>query len=139
MRTTTALAAGGLALAVVLAWRWRGTGDDEAAPDERWLVLTVDRPPEEVAAELSGLLTDEAVEVAIRPAPGDRGSELAVRAVGGTPSRDDLRAALREAKQLMEVGEVLRVDPRPAGRRAATPMGKAMDLATSLAGRKGVL
>ena len=75
------------------------------------------------------------------PAPGDRGAELAAR-YRGTPSEDEvgrLRAALREAKALLEVGEVLRVDPQPHGRRAATLQGAALEGAAEAAPREGVL
>jgi hypothetical protein len=50
-----------------------------------------------------------------------------------------LRAALREAKQLIEVGEVLRVDPVPHGRRKATPTGALVDVATRRSNEEGVL
>ena len=57
--------------------------------------------------------------------------------------RDDdlraLRSALREAKQLIEVGEVLRVDPAPHGTRKATPQGAVLEGATVRAGGEGVL
>ena len=44
-----------------------------------------------------------------------------------------------EAKELLEVGEVLRVDPQPAGHRPVTPAGKALDAITRRAGGEGVL
>ncbi|MCU0154131.1 hypothetical protein N8H10_15265 [Curtobacterium flaccumfaciens pv. poinsettiae] len=75
-----------------------------------------------------------------RPAPGDRGTELRARFRGGAPdARGRLRAALREAKQLIEVGEVLRVDPVPHGRRKATPTDALVDVATRRSNEEGVL
>ncbi|MGC4895334.1 hypothetical protein [Micromonospora sp. DT31] len=104
----------------------------------RWQVVTVTGPPERVLPggrwpeplrRLAG-----GVEVWARPAPGGRGTELAVRPLGGEPALpglaahlvgDDpgrfLRRVLRETKQLLETGEVLRADrpphdrPGPAG------------------------
>ncbi|SBT45587.1 hypothetical protein [Micromonospora auratinigra] len=66
---------------------------------------------------------DGAVQLSARPAPGGRGTELAARPLGGHAELpgmaahlvgDDpgryLRQLLREAKQLVETGEVLRAD-----------------------------
>ncbi|MEU5964351.1 hypothetical protein ABZ777_24365 [Micromonospora parva] len=104
----------------------RGAAGDAAAPG-RWEVVTVDRPPEQVLPDgrwpepLRRL--DGAVEVRVRPAPGDRGTELAARPLaGGTPPTglaahlvgDDpallVRRTLRQVKQRVETGEVLRAD-----------------------------
>jgi hypothetical protein len=99
--------------------------------DPEWLVLTVNRPPWEVTpdghppeplARLGG-----AVEIRVRPAPGDRGSELAVRPTGADPgaqrteaqrteARRAARLALREAKQVLETGEVLGPTQPPTAR-----------------------
>ncbi|MGR6321404.1 hypothetical protein [Micromonospora soli] len=103
----------------------RATGSDPRPG--RWQVVTVAGRPEEVLpsgrwpAPLRRL--DGAVELAARPAPGGRGTELAARPLGGEPKLpgmaahlvgDDpgrfLRQVLREAKQLFETGEVLRAD-----------------------------
>lgn len=113
----------------------RRTGADGApgAP-ARWQVVTVDRPPEQVLPDgrwpeplrrLGG-----AVEVRVRPAPGDRGTELAARPLpGGTPPSglaahlvgDDpgllVRRTLRQVKQRVEAGEVLRADRSALDRR----------------------
>ena len=93
------------------------------------------------------------VEVEVRAAPGDKGSELRARLrspeptgvasaaarLSGDDPRQRVRAALREAKQLIEVGEVLRVDPTPHGRRPPTPSGAIVELATKRAAGEGVL
>ncbi|MFI2712951.1 hypothetical protein ACH495_22785 [Micromonospora sp. NPDC018662] len=99
----------------------------------RWQVVTVTGRPEQVLPggrwpePLRRL--DGAVEVWARPAPGGRGTELAVRPLGGTPALagfaahlvgDDpgryLRQVLRQTRQLLETGEVLRADRAPPDR-----------------------
>lgn len=115
-------------------WPNSGQGDGK---ERLWHVVTVNRPPEQVAPEgwLPAPLRQlgETVEVQLRPAPEDRGTELAARLRSGAPSgfsgtiarlsghdpRLILRAALREAKQIVETGEVLSPD-RP-GTAEATP------------------
>src|SRR5256885_16117115 len=95
--------------------------------DPGWLVATVYRSPTDIAPE--GRLPEplerlgDAVEVRIRPAPGDRGTELSVRPRpdgARAASRDawrTARLALREAKQLCETGEILQPDAPPTTRR----------------------
>jgi hypothetical protein len=110
----------------------------------RWRAVTVLREPADVdgaglPAPLAAL--GDRLDLRITPAPGDRGTELAAR-YRDRPSDDDLRAlrsALRETKQLIEVGEVLRVDPAPHGVRKPTPQGAALEGATARAGGEGVL
>jgi len=129
----------------------------DADPRSRWRSVTVYRSPEEVTpggqlpAPLAAL--GDSVEVQVRPAPGDKGTELAARLRvgaatgprtaedpdGDARSREEVRSALREAKQLIEVGEVLRVDPAPHGHRPRTPGGKLVETATRHAGGEGVL
>jgi hypothetical protein len=125
--------------------------------DRRWRAVTIDREPDEVApgGRLPQPLADlgDRIETRVRPAPGGRGTELAARLRAPAPSGaaglaarargsdpgQELRSALRQAKQLVEVGEVLAVDPTPHGRRSATPMGIALEAATRRADREGVL
>jgi hypothetical protein len=116
-RAATVGAATAAGLAVQRAWAARerllGTiAGGGRPPESEWLVRTVNRPPWEVMTEgrppeaLARL--GDAVEVRIRPAPGDRGAELAVRPTRPDPeSRRTARLALREAKQLLETGEVI--------------------------------
>jgi hypothetical protein len=61
----------------------------------------------------------------------------ASRLTGNDPQAD-LRSALRRAKQLIEVGEVLRVDPAPHGKRTASP-GVVLEAVTRRASKGGVL
>jgi hypothetical protein len=153
-----ALAVGGGAVVVLRRLQRRAATDAgrDTGPGSRWRAVTINRSPEEVMpdgppAPLAAL--GDLVEVEVRPAPGDKGSELrarlrvpepagvastAARLTGHDP-RQRVRAALREAKQLIEVGEVLRVDPAPHGRRTATPGGALVDLATDRAPGEGLL
>src|SRR5918998_6446731 len=120
------------------------SADDPETAARRWRAVTVLCSPEQVGteADLPAPLValGDRVEVRVTPAPGDRGTELAAR-YRGTPGEQqigDLRAALREAKALLEVGEVLRVDPQPHGTRLATPQGAALEGAAKAAPREGV-
>ena len=117
--------------------------DDPEVAARRWRAVTVLREPADVAAALPAPLAapGDRIEVRTTPAPGDRGTELAAR-YRGTPSEDEvgaLRSALRESKALLEVGEVLRMEPQPHGRRAATPQGAALEGAADAAPKEGVL
>ena len=132
-----------------------GSGPGAAsAPASGWLVVSVYREPTEIdVASLPAPLAayGDRIEAQVRPAPGDKGTELAVRlaqrssgsgrgpALTGSDPQADLRSALRQAKQLIEVGEVLAVDPTPHGKRNATPAGAALEAVTKRAPKGGVL
>ncbi|MBM0233712.1 hypothetical protein JNW91_18760 [Micromonospora sp. STR1_7] len=107
--------------------RGRSGADGDPAAAARWEVVTVDRPPEQVLPDGRWpeplRLLEGAVEVRVRPAPGERGTELAARPLAGaTPAvglaahlvGDDprllVRRTLRQVKQRVETGEVLRAD-----------------------------
>jgi hypothetical protein len=131
-----------------------GNGAARVARD-RWHSVTVNRPPEEVAPEgrlpepLAGL--GDAVEVRLRPAPRSRGTEMAARLRDGAPAgpcgavariagkdpRQEVRAALRQSKQLLETGEVLTPDEPPTTRR--TLRNLPLELATRRARGEGRL
>lgn len=142
---TGAVAAAVLARkALAVARTGRTTGDDE----ERWQVATVNRPPDEVAPDgrcpqpLAAL--GDAVEIRTAPAPGGRGTELSARALRTgrarrRPRPQQVRRAVRDAKELLEVGEILRNEPRPHGRRSATPAGWLVDRAEKHAREGGNL
>ncbi len=128
--------------------------DGERAGD-RWLTVTVNRAPTDVGSDgkppppLDGLA--DRIDVRIRPAPGDRGTELGARfkepvpaestsvpsRLAGQDPRQELRRALRDAKSLLEAGEVLRPDAPPTTR--PTPGGKLVELFTRRSGGEGVL
>jgi hypothetical protein len=107
----------------------RGRSGADGDVPARWEVVTVDRPPEQVLPDgrwpdpLRSL--DGAVEVRVRPAPGDRGTELAARPLvgrqragglaahvfGDDPGRQ-VRWTLDQVKQRVETG----VEPHSPGR-----------------------
>jgi uncharacterized membrane protein len=158
VRTTglTALAVGGGAVLLVRGLQ-RRSADGSSGGRNRWRAVTVAREPEEVMPQgrvpepLAAL--GELVEVGVRVAPGGKGTELRARLrapepqgaasaaarLSGDDPRQRVRSALREAKQLIEVGEVLRVDPTPHGRRKATPAGAAVEASAKRAAGEGVL
>ncbi|MGK5441690.1 hypothetical protein ACSNN7_07670 [Micromonospora sp. URMC 105] len=126
----TAGAAALRALVVPRRGNWPRAPGADPRPG-RWQVVTIDRPPPEVLPGGGGWPEplrplDGAVELHLRPAPGGRGSELAVRPLGGVATLpgmaahlvgDDpglfLRGVLRRVKQLAETGEVLRAGRSP--------------------------
>jgi hypothetical protein len=122
------------------------------ADPRRWRTVTVLADAEVLrpgASALAGLeALGELVEVRRTPAPADRGTELAVRVRAGR-ERDAawagedptavVRRELRRAKQLAEVGEVLRGRPQPEGVRSSTVSGRLVDRADERAGEEGVL
>jgi hypothetical protein len=123
----------------------------------RWLVVTVnmmlvDARPFELPEPLRAW--GEAIEVRTSPAPGGRGTELAVRLrdpqtdslpdhlpdgpdLDGTTPVQKLRSALRRAKQLIETGEVLRADE--PGTAEPTALNAPLRAATSASGAEGRL
>ncbi|MCW2533340.1 MAG: uncharacterized protein JWP62_2910 [Blastococcus sp.] len=142
--------AGGVVFRRLQNARVPGTGtplahDDARTAVGRWRVVTVLVSPDQVgtADALPRPLADfrDRIEIRVTPAPGDKGTELAARFRGQANDEDigELRSALRRAKQLLEVGEVLRVDPVPHGRREQTPQGKLLEEAAAEAPKGGVL
>ncbi len=121
-------------------------------PASGWLVVTVFREPSDVdTAQLPAPLADlgDRIEVRVRPAAGGKGTEIGARLrdrpsgssssrLSGSDPQADLRSALRRAKQLIEVGEVLVVDPAPHGKRTATPGGALLEAWTKVAPKAGV-
>ncbi|MCF6376674.1 hypothetical protein L2K70_03580 [Nocardioides KLBMP 9356] len=125
-------------------------------PASGWLAVTVLCEPGALdPAALPAPLAElgDRIEVDVRPAPGDKGTELYARLRGrkargggsagsrltGNDAEAELRSALRRAKQLVEVGEVLAVDPAPHGKRSATPSGAVLESWTKDAPAAGVL
>lgn len=99
-----------------------------ASDARRRLAVTVNRAPQDVTPD--GKLPEplarlgDVVEVQVRPAPGDKGTELyarlrqippsgstsALARMKGEDPHQQVRKALREAKTLLEVGEIVRPD-----------------------------
>ncbi|MFB8244611.1 hypothetical protein ACFY3O_35810 [Streptomyces sp. NPDC001046] len=147
-------AAAGLTAGAVIAWQRATAAPSDPSAGERWLTVTVYVDPTELQPEkLPAPLRDygDRIEVRITPAPGDRGTELAARlkdpppqAAHSVPARlagqdpnQDLRRALRDAKSLLEVGEVMEPDSPPTTHD--TPGGKLVGLLGRRAGGEGVL
>jgi hypothetical protein len=119
----------------------------------RWQSVTILAASEEIApgGRLPAPLAElaEIVDTRLESAPGGRGSQLSARMKlepkpdstlwkGKDPSRQ-IRSALQHAKQLIEVGEVLSVEPQPAGKRRRPATGLLMDLMSGHADQEGVL
>ena len=112
-----AAAAGGTAVIARRLLRSR-TPAGWPTPDEgsrdRWHVATVALPINEVAPDgrppqpLAGL--GDEVDIRIRPAPGDKGTEIAARSRTGRDGARAVRRAIRETKSTLETGETLRPD-----------------------------
>jgi hypothetical protein len=150
-----AMTLGGIGLGMM---RWLNSRQRKARAEReagRWLMVTINRRPEEVVPD--GRLPEplarmgETIEVQVREAPGDRGTELGARPLapvptgveevmarlGGEDPRQAVRRALRESKCLIETGEVLRPDEPPTTR--PTTIGRPVDLAAQRAGGEGRL
>ncbi|MDX8050822.1 hypothetical protein SK571_15650 [Lentzea sp. BCCO 10_0798] len=130
-----ALLAAGVATAVAVARRRRRAPHDDAP--ERWLAVTVNRAPDEVQSSMPDDLARwrDQVEISVRPATGDKGTELRAKPTGEV-SAHELRLALRRAKAVLEAGEVVRPDTAPTH---PGPMGKALQAVTNRAGGGGRL
>jgi hypothetical protein len=151
---------GATALAGMGVVRWITSRRPKDRPQDprgiyRWLPITINRRPEDVAPD--GLLPEplamlgDAIEVRIREAPGDKGTEIAARLrapqeqasgevtsrLTGDDPRQEVRRALRDTKSLIETGEVLRPDEPWATRPA--PRGSLLDLVTPRTGGEGRL
>jgi hypothetical protein len=124
------LAAGAVAVAAV-ARRSRRAPDEQ----DRVLVVTVNRAPDEVQSSLPEELAQWRDQIRIRPAAGDKGTELSVQP-SEQMSRHELRLALRRAKAVLEAGEVVQPDTAPTH---PGPMGKVLQLVTNRAGGGGRL
>jgi len=96
---------------LILHRRWRPRLRRQ---DGRWHSITVNRRPEDVSTAIGPAPLEELgleVDIRYRPAPGGRGTEVSVCAPhGGLAQQRKIRAALRQAKQLWETGEVLQPD-----------------------------
>jgi hypothetical protein len=135
-----AVVAGGAGVRIAAARRRAGwpTRPPRRPPEPHWHAVTVNLPAERLCAggrlpaELAGL--GDLVEVRVREAPGGRGTELAARLrdgerhgpgtapgrLRGTDPAQQVRAALRRAKQQAETGEVLLSDRSGAAERSVS-------------------
>jgi hypothetical protein len=115
--TSLTVAAAGVGAAVALGrriTRRQGSG----SRDDHWLAVTAYLPVDQVRG--TGALPEPLerlrgkIEVVVRQAAGDKGTELLARPTGDEVSREDLRVALRRAKSLLETGTVIEPDARPS-------------------------
>ncbi|GAA2442796.1 hypothetical protein [Streptomyces glaucus] len=151
---TLLAAAAGLAAGAVVVTRRRQAAPTAPSAFDRWLTVTVNCAPADLQpGKLPAPLQEygDRIETRIRPAPGDRGTELAVRLkenppeaasslparLAGADPRQDLRRALREAKALLETGEVMLPDTPPTTHD--TPGGRLVGLLSRRASGEGVL
>jgi hypothetical protein len=143
------LAAAGMGVARWMSSRTQTTRD--RSPKNRWIMVTVNCSPQRLAsrADLPEPITrlGDAVDIKIAPAPGDRGTELGARLrelprtkiagmVTRRPEEDPrqiVEKALREAKSMIEAGEVLRPD-WPVSAQPAQ-VGKLLEFAGRRGGR----
>ena len=123
----------------------------------RWRSVTIARSEGTIAPDgmlpQPLLMLGDLIDIKMERAPGDRGTELSARLrapeptgvagllqrVRGTDPRQAVRHALRESKQLIEAGEIIRVEPQPHGHRPATPGGAVVDLLARRSSGEGVL
>jgi hypothetical protein len=118
---------------------------EETVSPGRWLAVTIYRQPDDVRTEVdsSGPLSRMRgeIELTIRPAPGDKGTELAARPTasdgGSVELRRDVRGALREIKSVLECGEV--VEPSRPGSSHPGPAGQLLRAVTARAWGEGRL
>jgi hypothetical protein len=118
-----------------------------AAQDtDRWHAVTVLCPPKEVEARRDTPLAalGDAVEVSVRPAPGERGSEVCARLTPAVAAGDDagerleeLRTALRETRQVLEIGWVVSAGRATTSR--PTPLNAPLRAVTAHAKGRGRL
>lgn len=147
--------AGGLGLLAagvgVARWAINRPTARERELQNRWIMVTVNCSPQRLASrsDLPEPITrlGDAVDIKIAPAPGDRGTELGARLrdmprtkivgmVNRHPEEDPRRMveqALRDAKEIIETGEVLRGD-WPAVAQPAQA-GKLLEFAGRRGGR----
>ncbi|TQS42119.1 hypothetical protein [Cryptosporangium phraense] len=150
---TTAVAVGVTGWAARRLLTRRAARNTPAAESSRWRFVTVNVTPDRVRSD--GQLPEPlralgpGATVVVRPAPADKGTEIGVRLVEGEPTgakaaaerftgedpRQAVRVALRDAKQLLETGEILFPD-RP-GTTKPTLRGKPLEAAIAHAKGEG--
>jgi hypothetical protein len=117
-------------------------GPSRSDGKDRWHAVTVNLPPERVSSDGAApppLRDLSSVEVRMQQAPGGKGTEIYVRSTGSSngPDVGDVRKALREAKSLLETGDVLLPDSPPTTQ--PTPLNKPIRTATEHAREEGRL
>jgi hypothetical protein len=125
---------------------WAPPGATAKQDPDRWRAVTVNRPIGDLEGGVPAPLYElgEAVEVRLQPAPGGKGTEIHARLTQHAPARingeepiEALRLALRQAKQVAEVGYVLEADRNTTTK--PTPLNEPLRQATRHAGGEGRL
>jgi hypothetical protein len=124
-----------------------GTAHSDPTED-RWHAVTVNRPPTDVAPDgrlpepLAAMI--DHIEVRVRPAPGDKGTEIHARLLqqpvegdGDEDPRRALRRALRESRSLLEIGEVIQPNANVTTR--PTPLNRPIAAVTQHGREEGLL
>jgi hypothetical protein len=132
------------ALASVIDAVRRG-GEHHSDPlEDRWHAVTINCPPERLETLPQPLAAlGDAIEVQIRPAPGDKGTEVLARLreatdeTGDDDPRGKLRRALRESRSLVEIGEV--IEPNRNRTTEPTVLNRPVAAATKRGREGGVL
>jgi hypothetical protein len=125
---------------------WGPSGGSAHDDPHRWRAVTVNRPIGDLEGAVPAPLAElgDSVEVRLTPAPGGKGTEIHARLSGtgherihGEDPTSALRSALRQAKQVAEVGYVLEADATRTAR--PTPLNEPLRQATRRAGGEGRL
>jgi hypothetical protein len=125
---------------------WGPPGGTAKEDPDRWRAVTVNRSIGELEGGVPAPLAElgDAVEVRMQRAPGGKGTEIHARLTQQAPSRihdqeplEALRSALRQAKQVAEVGYVLEPDRNTTTK--PTPLNEPLRQATRHAGGEGRL
>jgi hypothetical protein len=147
--TATLLSAAGGVGGIIAALR-RNLGEDRSSDPtrDRWHAVTVNRAPQDIQAD--GRLPEplaalgDSIETRIRPAPGNKGTEIHARLREEPPDevtdddpRHALRRALRESKSLLEIGEV--IEPNVNRTTEPTLTNRPIAAATSRGREEGLL
>jgi selenocysteine lyase/cysteine desulfurase len=123
-----------------------GPGGTAREDPTRWRAVTVNRSIHDLDGGLPRPLAElgDAVEVRLQPAPGTKGTEIHARLTEHAPARindqepvEALRSALRQAKQVAEVGYVLEADRNRTAK--PTPLNEPLRQADRHAGGEGRL
>lgn len=154
VKTAVAVGAVGVAAAGLVARslvKSKKETDGDGRHPEGWKAVTILGDAAEFTRsgypEPLGRMAD-VLDIRVDAAPGDKGFEVHARlregadataAVGDEDPEQALRAALRDTKQVIETGEILRATPRPHGHRPPTLFGAAVDEAEDDAKGEGVL
>jgi hypothetical protein len=147
-KTLLSAAGGGVGAVVDALRRALGAQRHSDPTEDRWHAVTVNRAPTDVAPDgrlpepLAAMI--DHIEVRVRPAPGDKGTEIHARLLremapgdGEEDPRRALRRALRESRCLLEIGEV--IQPNLNRTTEPTPLNRPIAAGTQHGREEGLL